>query len=491
MAVPPWLPAFSLHPPRFIPNVPHPGKLVFPEDELRQTWFERHSDSDKIRFKTIYVGEHRYWQHPATSFVSRQLKLMELGHSRTESYQMVEEQERQEERYRELERRMAMEQMKEIGVEELQTAQDFVDPDNLVKARARTLEEVIELLKLKGIPFLVPELVPKGMSWSELLEFVHKNKHHADFFNLDFLTAHALTSGNRVVAEAYQWIYGRAPMGAPEALAPSELAEYRQELTQWLENLEQEEEIDGEQEDYESFDDEKEEIGMEDEEEGTGSNMTKRTMKTGQKEVADDKEEMEGVMMEGEGDDDEDDEDEEAFNGGVKREMMKEDEDEDNDPEQQTQALVGDIIQMNRITGFQVSTDGVMHPVLDGNQPWTHPSLRRIERDASRLGQTASERNLVMIMAIANANIGRKQHMEQNSWSMLSKLWDEEQKRRNEAPSREELETRHRAHAKKLIKTLQRIDKVHNASQVSTAANRQVWSDLVSLLALRPKSPTK
>jgi len=31
---------------------------------------------------------------------------------------------------------MAMEQMKEIGVEELQTAQDFVDPDNLVKARA-------------------------------------------------------------------------------------------------------------------------------------------------------------------------------------------------------------------------------------------------------------------------------------------------------------------------------------------------------------------
>jgi len=59
------------------------------------------------------------------------------------------------------------------------------------------LEEVIELLKLKvpttqrfpqtqafpvhsmgvqGIPFLVPELVPKGMSWSELLEFVHKNK---------------------------------------------------------------------------------------------------------------------------------------------------------------------------------------------------------------------------------------------------------------------------------------------------------------------------
>jgi len=41
--------------------------------------------------------------------------------------------------------------------------------------------------------------------------------------------------------------------------------------------------------------------------------------------------------------------------------------------------------------------------------------------------------------------------MEQNSWSMLSKLRDEEQKRRNEAPSREELETRHRAHAKKCV----------------------------------------
>lgn len=86
--VPPWMPAALISPPPTIPNVPHPGTvtpmkqcvvaafsrltivdrlwwlacsgpLTYPEDKLRQVWFDRHPEARKIKLKTVYVGEHR------------------------------------------------------------------------------------------------------------------------------------------------------------------------------------------------------------------------------------------------------------------------------------------------------------------------------------------------------------------------------------------------------------------------------------------------
>jgi hypothetical protein len=37
------------------------------------------------------------------------------------------------------------------------------------------LDELIEVLKLKGIPNVVPELLPKGMKWRDVLAFVQKH----------------------------------------------------------------------------------------------------------------------------------------------------------------------------------------------------------------------------------------------------------------------------------------------------------------------------
>lgn len=38
----------------------------------------------------------------------------------------------------------------------------------------RMLEELIDVLKAKGVPNVVPELLPKGMKWRDVLAFVHK-----------------------------------------------------------------------------------------------------------------------------------------------------------------------------------------------------------------------------------------------------------------------------------------------------------------------------
>ena len=35
------------------------GPLTYPEDKLRQVWFDRHPEARKIKLKTVYVGEHR------------------------------------------------------------------------------------------------------------------------------------------------------------------------------------------------------------------------------------------------------------------------------------------------------------------------------------------------------------------------------------------------------------------------------------------------
>jgi len=105
-------------------------------------------------------------------------------------------------RYRELERLMAIEQAKELGFEDLETARDLLAPPDLTQAREyvssravwcppawfllilstccwwcfarRMLEELIDVLKAKGVPNVVPELLPKGMKWRDVLAFVQK-----------------------------------------------------------------------------------------------------------------------------------------------------------------------------------------------------------------------------------------------------------------------------------------------------------------------------
>jgi len=206
--VPPWMPAALISPPPTIPNVPHPGPLTYPEDKLRQVWFDRHPEARKIKLKTVYVGEHRYWQHPATSFVHRQSKLIKKGYSERDAYDVVEAEDKKAARYRELERLMAIEQAKELGFDDLETARDLLAPPDLSQARERMLEELIDVLKTKGIPNVVPELLPKGMKWQDVLAFVHKHPQHAHFFSLGFMATHAIVTQNPEIADAYNWIYG-------------------------------------------------------------------------------------------------------------------------------------------------------------------------------------------------------------------------------------------------------------------------------------------
>jgi hypothetical protein len=206
--VPPWMPATLISPPPTIPNVPHPGPLTYPEDKLRQVWFDRHPEARKIKLKTVYVGEHRYWQHPATSFVHRQSKLIKKGYSEQDAYDVVEAEDKKAARYRELERLMAIEQAKELGFDDLETARDLLAPPDLTQARERMLEELIDVLKAKGVPNVVPELLPKGMKWRDVLAFVHKYPQHAHFFSLGFMATHAIETMNPEIADAYNWIYG-------------------------------------------------------------------------------------------------------------------------------------------------------------------------------------------------------------------------------------------------------------------------------------------
>ncbi len=79
----------------------------------------------------------------------------------------------------------------------------------------RMLEELIDVLKAKGVPNVVPELLPKGMKWRDVLAFVQKYPRthlpirndrvrsktnslslccaeHAHFFSLGFMATHAI-----------------------------------------------------------------------------------------------------------------------------------------------------------------------------------------------------------------------------------------------------------------------------------------------------------
>jgi len=103
---------------------------------------------------------------------------------------------------------MAIGQAKELGFEDLQTARDLLAPPNLSQARERMLDELIEVLKLKGIPNVVPELLPKGMKWRDVLAFIQKHPQHAHYFNLGFMSTQAIMTENPEVADAYNWVYG-------------------------------------------------------------------------------------------------------------------------------------------------------------------------------------------------------------------------------------------------------------------------------------------
>jgi hypothetical protein len=54
-----------------------PGALKYPEDKLRSVWFQRHPDAQKIKLKTVYVGEHRFvcclW-HQSIEHLSQSVK---------------------------------------------------------------------------------------------------------------------------------------------------------------------------------------------------------------------------------------------------------------------------------------------------------------------------------------------------------------------------------------------------------------------------------
>lgn len=79
----------------------------------------------------------------------------------------------------------------------------------------------------------MPELLPKGMKWKDVLAYLKKHPDHTPFFNLEFLATHAVLTGvrflilsvvfivvflgslaivpalkNAEMADAYMWIYG-------------------------------------------------------------------------------------------------------------------------------------------------------------------------------------------------------------------------------------------------------------------------------------------
>lgn len=209
---PVWLFAAQLNPPYPMVQVPRPGIITFPEDRLRKKWMARHPDASEIRWKSKYVGEHIYWQHPATSFVERQLIEMRRGHSEEEARKIVDEQDRRAQKLRDLERWIAIEQMHENFpglTESVQAKIDFTPSHKDPNPRATLLREIIEEFKMRNILTpLDPQLIPKDMDLGELLGFIRQYPEYVHYFNIPLLVTYIQNEDVAPLADALMYIYG-------------------------------------------------------------------------------------------------------------------------------------------------------------------------------------------------------------------------------------------------------------------------------------------
>jgi hypothetical protein len=216
--VPYWVQVLTFCPPPQILLADRPGQIVYPEDSLRRKWMARHPEAAKIRWKSKYVGQHHYWQHPATNFVERQLRLMRKGYEEDEAYEIVEEEDRQAQRLRDLESWLAIEQLDDKLTEEIieSAKQEIGDvppqepPITEISPDIELLQHIIDELKMRGIVTpLDPELLPKGIDLSELLVFLKERPENQHYFNIPLLVAYFSNEGTYpLVAEALSYIYG-------------------------------------------------------------------------------------------------------------------------------------------------------------------------------------------------------------------------------------------------------------------------------------------